>query len=69
MPSPSFSSAGVRSISVHPNSGSQTWLATWVALPGHTATPAGSISTPVNQIAAVQVHLADNGQVMMQRSV
>jgi hypothetical protein len=40
-----------------------------VALPGHTATPAGSISTPVNQIAAVQVHLADNGQVMMQRSV
>jgi hypothetical protein len=69
MPSPSFSSAGVRSISVHPNSGSQTRLATWVALPGHTATPAGSISTPVNQIAAVQVHLADNGQVMMQRSV
>jgi hypothetical protein len=69
MPSPSFSSAGVASISVHPNSGSQTGLATWVALPEHTATPTGSISTPVNQIAAVQVHLADNGQVMMQRSV
>jgi hypothetical protein len=30
--------------------GSQTRLATWVAIPGHTATPTGSISTPVNQI-------------------
>jgi hypothetical protein len=49
--------------------GSQTRLATWVAIPGHTATPTGSISTPVNQIAAVQVVLADNGQVMLQRSV
>ena len=35
--------------------GSQTRLATWVAEPGHTATPAGSISTPVDRIAAVQV--------------
>jgi anti-sigma factor RsiW len=33
--------------------GSQTRLATWVAVPGHTATPAGSISMPANQIAAV----------------
>jgi anti-sigma factor RsiW len=49
--------------------GSQTRLASWVAIPGHTATPTGSISTPVNQIAAVQVVLADNGQVMLQRSV
>jgi hypothetical protein len=49
--------------------GSQTRLATWVAIPGHTATPTGSISTPVNQIAAVQVVLADNGQVMLERSV
>lgn len=49
--------------------GSQTRLATWVAIPGHTATPAGSISTPVNQIAAVQVVLADNGHVMLQRSI
>jgi anti-sigma factor RsiW len=49
--------------------GSQTRLATWVAIPGHTATPTGSISTPVNQIAAVQVVLADNGQVMLQRSI
>jgi anti-sigma factor RsiW len=49
--------------------GSRTRLATWVAEPGHTATPAGSISTPVDQIAAVQVVSADNGQVLLQRSL
>jgi anti-sigma factor RsiW len=49
--------------------GSQTRLATWVAIPGHTAMPTGSISTPINQIAAVQVVFADNGQVLLQRSV
>jgi anti-sigma factor RsiW len=49
--------------------GSQTRLATWVAVPGHTATPAGSISTPVEQIAAVQIVSADSGQVLLQRSL
>jgi anti-sigma factor RsiW len=49
--------------------GSQTRLATWVAEPGHTATPAGSISTPVDQIAAVQVVSADTGRVLLQRSL
>jgi anti-sigma factor RsiW len=49
--------------------GSQTRLATWTADPGHTATPAGSISTPVDQIAAVQVVSADSGQVLLQRSL
>jgi anti-sigma factor RsiW len=49
--------------------GSQTRLATWMAEPGHTATPAGSISTPVDQIAAVQVVSADTGQVLLQRSL
>ena len=49
--------------------GSQTRLAAWVAEPGHTATPAGSISTPLDQIAAVQVVSADNGQVLLQRSL
>jgi anti-sigma factor RsiW len=49
--------------------GSITRLATWVAEPGHTATPAGSISTPVDQIAAVQVVAADSGQVLLQRSL
>lgn len=49
--------------------GSQTRLATWVAVPGHTATPAGSISTPVDQIAAVQVVAADSGEVLLQHSM
>jgi anti-sigma factor RsiW len=49
--------------------GSHTQLATWVADPGHTATPAGSISTPVDQIAAVQVVSADNGEVLLERSL
>lgn len=49
--------------------GSQTRLATWVAVPGHTATPTGRIAMPVNQIARVQVVLADNGQVMLEGSV
>jgi anti-sigma factor RsiW len=49
--------------------GSHTRLATWVANPGHTATPAGSISTPVDQIASVQVVSADNGQVLLERSL
>jgi anti-sigma factor RsiW len=49
--------------------GNQSRLATWVAIPGHTATPTASISTPVDQIATVQVVLADNGRVMLQRSV
>jgi anti-sigma factor RsiW len=49
--------------------GSQTRLATWVAIPGHTATPAGSVSTPMDQIASVQVVAADSGQVLLQRSL
>lgn len=49
--------------------GSQTRLATWVAQPGHTATPAGSISTPADQIASVQIVSADNGKVLLQRTL
>jgi anti-sigma factor RsiW len=49
--------------------GTHTQLATWVADPGHTASPAGSISTPVNQIASVQVVSADNGKVLLERSL
>ncbi|WP_293000814.1 zf-HC2 domain-containing protein [Mycobacterium sp.] len=49
--------------------GSHTQLATWVAEPGHTANTAGSISTPVDQIAAVQVVYADTGAVLLQRSL
>lgn len=49
--------------------GTRTQLATWVAEPGHTATPAGSTSMPVDQIATVQVVSADNGQVLLQRAL
>jgi anti-sigma factor RsiW len=49
--------------------GSKTRLATWVAVPGHTATPGGSISMPADQIAAVQVVAADSGQILLQRSL
>ena len=49
--------------------GAHSQLATWVAVPGHTAKLAGSTSTPVDQIAAVQVVSADNGNVLLQRSL
>jgi anti-sigma factor RsiW len=49
--------------------GSHTRTATWVANPGHTATPAGSTSTPVDQIASVQVVSADDGHVLLERSL
>ncbi len=49
--------------------GSHTRMATWVANPGHTATPAGSISTPVDQIASVQVVSAERGQVLLELSL
>lgn len=49
--------------------GSKTQLATWVAEPGHMATPAGSTSMPVDQIAAVQVVSANTGQVLLQHSL
>jgi anti-sigma factor RsiW len=49
--------------------GTHTQLATWVADPGHTAKLAGSTSTPVDQIVQVQVVAADNGNVLLQRSL
>ena len=49
--------------------GSHTRMATWAANPGDTATPAGSISTPVDQIVSVQVVSAADGQVLLERSL
>jgi anti-sigma factor RsiW len=49
--------------------GSHTRMATWVANPGHTATPAASTSTRVDQIASVQVVSADDGQLLLERSL
>jgi len=40
-----------------------------VANPGQHATPAGSISTPFDQIASVQVVSAEHGQVLLARSL
>lgn len=49
--------------------GSRSRLASWVAHPGHTATPAGSTSLPADQIGSVQVVSADSGEVLLQRTL
>lgn len=49
--------------------GSRNRLASWVANPGHTATPTGSTSMPADQIASVQVVSADSGEVLLQRTL
>jgi anti-sigma factor RsiW len=46
----------------------ETQLATWVALAGVTASPAGSTSMPIEQIGAVQVVSVDDGNVLLQRT-
>jgi anti-sigma factor RsiW len=49
--------------------GSHTQLATWVGLTGVPANPGGSTSTPMDQIAAVQIVSADSGEVLLQRTL
>jgi hypothetical protein len=49
--------------------GSRVQLATWMARAGATASPSGSTSMPVDQIAAVQVVSADTGDVLLQRGL
>lgn len=49
--------------------GHSAQLATWVALPGVTATPAGTTSMTVNQIASVQVVSIATGDVVLQRNL
>ncbi|MFZ0832427.1 MAG: zf-HC2 domain-containing protein [Mycobacterium sp.] len=49
--------------------GSRHRLATWIALTGVTASPGGSTSMPVDQIAAVQVISVDDGNVLLQRTL
>jgi hypothetical protein len=49
--------------------GSRNQLATWVALTGVTATPGGSTSMPIDQIASVQIVSVDGGGVLLQRSL
>jgi len=49
--------------------GSHNRLATWVALTGVTASPGGSTSMPIDQIAAVQVVSVNDGNVLLQRTL
>ena len=49
--------------------GTRVQLATWMAVQGATASPSGSTSMPVGEIAAVQVVSADTGDVLLQRSL
>ncbi|HZA08727.1 anti-sigma factor family protein [Mycobacterium sp.] len=49
--------------------GTQAQLATWVGLAGVPATPGGSTSMPMREIAAVQIVSADTGEVLLQRSL
>jgi hypothetical protein len=49
--------------------GHSTRVATWLALHGVTATPNATTSLSIDDIAAVQVISADNGAVLLQRSL
>jgi hypothetical protein len=49
--------------------GSHDRLASWMAVDGVRATPAGSTSIPIDQIATVQIVSADTGNVLLQRTV
>lgn len=49
--------------------GSQTRLATWIALTGVTASPTAATSMPIDQIAEVQVVSVDDGKVLLQRTL
>ena len=44
-------------------------LANWMAVEGVRATPGGSTSMPIDQIAAVQIVSADTGNVLLQRTL
>lgn len=49
--------------------GSRVQLATWMAHEGVTATPTGSTSMPIDEIAAVQIASADTGDVLLQHGL
>jgi hypothetical protein len=49
--------------------GSHTPVATWLAQPGVTALPTGSISVPISGIAAIQVVSADKGNVLLSQTL
>jgi anti-sigma factor RsiW len=49
--------------------GRQDRLATWMAVDGVRATPAGSTSMPIDQIAAVEIVSADTGDALLERTM
>jgi hypothetical protein len=49
--------------------GSHDQLATWMAVKGVDATPAGSTAKPIDQIATVEIVAADTGDVLLQRTL
>jgi hypothetical protein len=49
--------------------GNHDRLATWMAVKGERATPDGSTSMPIDQIATVEIVSADTGNVLMQRTL
>jgi hypothetical protein len=49
--------------------GSHDQLATWMAIKGVHATPAGSTSKSIDQIATVEIVAADTGNVLLERTL
>jgi hypothetical protein len=49
--------------------GSHDQLATWMAVKGVHATPAGSTARPIDQITTVEIVAADTGDVLLQRTL
>jgi Putative zinc-finger len=49
--------------------GNQDRLATWLAVKGVRATPDGSTSMPIDQIATVEIVSADTGNVLLQHTL
>jgi hypothetical protein len=49
--------------------GNHDRLATWMAVKGARATPNGSTSMPIDQIATVEIVSADTGNVLLQRTL
>lgn len=49
--------------------GSHDQLATWMAVKGVHATPAGSTARPIDQIATVEIVAADTGNVLLERAL
>jgi hypothetical protein len=49
--------------------GSRTEIATWLGLSGATALPSGNTSTPISEIAAVQLVSVDSRQVLLEKAL